>query len=334
MGETLSAEAFAQIIRGDATPTQIAALLVGLCVRGETGEEIAGAVRAMRGAMVRVDVSAIRYLIDTCGTGGGTVQTFNISTAAAFVAVGAGAAVAKHGNRSFTSKCGSADVLEALGLELAIAPERAATQLAQSRLVFLFAPSFHPAMKFAGAVRKELGVPTIMNLLGPLSNPAGVKRQIVGVADPARGPLLAEALRRLGAEHALVVHAEAGMDEIAPQGCTTVWEVKDDRVSTWSLEPKHYGLQVSGLEALEGGDPGANAKRIRRLIVDRGDDAAGRAAVLLNAGAALYVSGMARDLREGIERATAALDEGAAAEALERLLAAQTATRMPSGAVR
>src|SRR5947207_1124846 len=174
---------FAAVMRGEASPAQIAALLIGLRVKGETADEVAGAARALRDAMVPVQAAGDR-LVDTCGTGGGLVPTFNISTAAALVAVGAGAAVAKHGNRSFTSKCGSADVLEALGLELAIAPECAATQLAESRMVFLFAPSFHPAMKFAGAVRKELSAPTIMNLLGPLSNPAGVKRQIVGVSDP------------------------------------------------------------------------------------------------------------------------------------------------------
>ncbi|MBI4501142.1 MAG: anthranilate phosphoribosyltransferase [Gemmatimonadetes bacterium] len=332
LGEELTADAFAQLMRGEATPAQMAALLIGLRVQVETGEEVAGAVRAMRGAMVRVEASEVRYLIDTCGTGGGMVRTFNISTAAAFVAVGAGAAVAKHGNRSFTSKCGSADVLEALGVELAIGPDRAASQLAQSRLAFLFAPSYHPAMKFVAGVRKELGVPTIMNLLGPLSNPAGVKRQIVGVLDPARGPLLAEALRRLGAEHALVVHAEAGMDEIAPQGRTAVWEVRNGQVTTWMLDPEDYGLHAPGLAELEGGEPRVNAERIRRLIVERNGDEVGRAAVLLNAGAALYVSGMVEDLEEGIERATAALEDGAAATALERFVAAQAVARAASSA--
>ena len=327
LGEELTAEAFGQLMCGEATPTQMAALLMGLRVQVETGEEVAGAVRAMRGAMVRVEVANVRYLIDTCGTGGGTVPTFNISTAAAFVAVGAGAAVAKHGNRSFTSKCGSADVLEALGVELAISPGRAASQLVQYRLAFLFAPSYHPAMKFVAGVRKELGVPTIMNLLGPLSNPAGVKRQMIGVSDRARGPLLAEALRRLGTEHALVVHAEAGVDEIAPQGRTEVWEVRDGRVTSWMLDPEDYGLHASGLEALEGGDPPTNAARIRRLIVERSEGGVGRAAVLLNAGAALYVSGLAGGVREGMERAEAALEDGTAAAALEQLVAAQAPQR-------
>jgi anthranilate phosphoribosyltransferase len=323
LGEQLTAEAFAQLMRGEATPAQTAALLMGLRVQGETGEEVAGAVRAMRGAMVTVESAAVSHLIDTCGTGGGSVRTFNISTAAAVVAVGAGAAVAKHGNRSFTSRCGSADVLEALGVELAIAPGRAGRQLADARIVFLFAPAFHPAMKFVGGVRKELGVPTIMNLLGPLSNPAGVRRQVLGVADASRAPLLAEALRRLGTEHALVVHGEAGMDEIAPRGRTAVWEVREDHVTNWTIDPAEYDLDGHDLAPLEGGDPRANADRIRALLSGGRQDRTGRAAVILNAAAALYVADLARDLREGVERASAALDDGSALRALDRLVAAQ-----------
>lgn len=330
LGEELTTLAFAQLMRGEATPAATAALLIGLRVQGETGAEVAGAVRAMRGAMVRVNVPDGRYLIDTCGTGGGTVRTFNISTAAALVAVGAGASVAKHGNRSFTSKCGSADVLEALGVELAIEPSRAARQLVGARIAFLFAPAFHPAMKFVAGVRRELAVPTIMNLLGPLSNPAGVKRQIVGVADPARAPLLAEAFRRLGVEHALVVHGEAGMDEIAPHGRTTVWEVRDDRVQTWVLDAADYRLAIDDLAALDGGEPATNAARIRKLVEEPAKDPAGRAAAVLNAGAALYVAGLVRDVREGAERAGAALEDGAAAEALERFVAAQSPGAAPA----
>jgi anthranilate phosphoribosyltransferase len=328
LGEELVAEAFGQLMRGEATAAQIAALLLGLRVQGETGEEVAGAVRAMRGAMVRVEAGNVSPLIDTCGTGGGTVGTFNISTAAALVAVGGGAAVAKHGNRSFTSQCGSADVLEALGVELSIAPDRAARQLTEARMVFLFAPSFHPAMRFVGPVRKELGVPTIMNLLGPLANPAGVRRQVVGVADPARGPLLAEALRRLGVDQALVVHGESGMDEISPRGRTLVWEIAEDRVTSWVIEPADHRFEVGDLATLKGGEPAANARRIRDLLTDRAADHAGRAAVLLNAAAALYVSGLSRDYAEGLERARAALEDGAAAAALERFVAAQA----PNGA--
>ena len=325
LGEELTADAFAELMRGEATAAQIAALLIGLRVQGETGEEIAGAVRAMRGAMIRVETSGVAHLIDTCGTGGGAIRTFNISTAAAIVAAGGGATVAKHGNRSFTSKCGSADVLEALGVELAIGPERAARQLSVTRMAFLFAPAYHPAMKHVGGVRKELRVPTIMNVVGPLSNPAGVQRQVVGVADNARGPLLADALRRLGAVHALVVHGEAGMDEISPRGRTMVWEVRDGRVSTWTIDPDDFDLDHADLNLLDGGEPQANAARIRGLIVERRRDEAAKAAVLLNAAAALYVAGLARDFRHGVSLARSALEDGAAERALEQFVRAQAA---------
>ena len=324
LGESLVADAFGQVMRGEASPVEISALLVGLRVQGETGEEIAGAVRAMRGAMVRVPVNGVRHMVDTCGTGGGAVPTFNISTAAALVATAAGATVAKHGNRSFTSRCGSADVLEALGIQLSIDAARAAAQLGAIRIAFLFAPSYHPAMKHVGPVRKELGIPTIMNLLGPLSNPAGVTRQVVGVSDPARGPLLAEALRRLGAEHALVVHAEAGMDEIAPRGPTAVWEVRDGLVTTWTIDPAAHGLEIADLGVLKGGEPGENASRIRALVTDKRDKE-GRAAVLLNAAAAIYVAGLEESFAKALRRATAALDDGEAAGVLDQFIKAQAA---------
>ncbi|HLB35629.1 MAG TPA: anthranilate phosphoribosyltransferase [Gemmatimonadales bacterium] len=320
LGEELTTAAFGQLMRGEATPVQASALLTGLRVKGETAEEIAGAVRALRGAMVRVPVRADRRLIDTCGTGGGTVSTFNISTAAALVAVGAGVAVAKHGNRSFTSRCGSADVAEALGLPVQLDARAAARVLEAGGLVFLFAPLYHPAMRFVAPVRRELAIPTVMNVIGPLANPAGVRRQVVGVADAARGPLLADALRRLGADHALVVHARVGMDEIAPSGPTEVWEVTDREVRTWTLDPADYRLQEDHLEDLAGGDPPQNAMRIKGLLADPRRDRVGRATVLLNAGAALYVAGLAGSLGEGVECARAALDEGRAAKALERWL--------------
>lgn len=322
LGEELTTRAFRQLMNGEATPVQISALLVGLRVQGETGEEVAGAVRAMRDAMVRVSPGDRSHLIDTCGTGGGTVPTFNVSTAAAVIAVAAGATVAKHGNRSFTSKCGSADVLEVLGVELSIEPARAASLLDTTGMVFLFAQVFHPAMRHVAPVRKELGVPTIMNLLGPLSNPAGVQRQVVGVADPRWAPLVAEALRRLGVTHALVVHGEVGMDEIAPRGRTAVWEIRDGRVETWGLEPRTYGLEVDDLGTLVGGEPRQNADRIRRLFERPGADRAGRAAVLLNAAAGLYVAGIANDFADGVARAEEALERGGAREALERFIAA------------
>src|SRR6184192_4307491 len=247
--ESQTTAVFGTVMRGEATPAQIAALLMGLRVKGETADEVAGAARALRAAMIPVEAAG-DHLVDTCGTGGGTVSTFNISTAAAFVAAGAGASVAKHGNRSFTSQCGSADVLEALGVRIALEAADAARVLREACLTFLFAPNFHPAMKHAGPVRRELAFGSVMNLLGPLANPAGVRRQVIGVADRDRAPLMAAALARLGAEHALVVHGRVGMDEISPQGITDVWEVRGGQVSMWELDPASHGLAVDDLAGL------------------------------------------------------------------------------------
>jgi len=319
LDDALVAAAFAQVMRGEASPAEAAGLLMGLRVQGETANEIAGAVRALRAAMVQVP-AVEGPLIDTCGTGGGTVPTFNVSTAAAFVAVAAGARVAKHGNRSHTSRCGSADLMEALGIDLMIDADRAAALLERAGMAFLFAPAFHPAMKHLGPVRHALGVPTIMNLIGPLVNPAGVTRQVIGVADAERAPVIAAALARLDMEHALVVHAAVGMDEIAPSGPTLVWEVRGDRVDATQVDPASIGLAHDDLAALAGGDPAENADRIRRLFERPDDDPAGFAAVALNAGAAIYVAGLADDLRAGTERAVDAMRRGAAAEALERLV--------------
>ena len=337
-----AALAFGVVMRGEASHEQIRALLLGLKTKGETADEVAGAARALRSAMIRLPVVRpatfdLRPLVDTCGTGGGTVTTFNISTTAAFVAAGAGVPIAKHGNRSFTSRSGSADVLEALGVDIALAPERAAQVLEEVGLVFLFAPNYHPAMRHAAAVRKELKTTTIMNLLGPLANPAGVTRQVLGVSDPQRGPLVAEALGRLGAEHALVVHAEVGMDEISPAGITRVWEVgtrdegrgswdagRGSRVAEWVLDPASYHLADQDLGALKGGEPAENAARLERLLRPASagkssDDPSGRAAVLLNAAAAIYVSGQVTRFAEAIASAGRALDSGAAASVLRRL---------------
>ena len=323
LGERQTTEVFGAVMRGEATPAQMAALLMGLRVKGETAEEVAGAARALRDAMVRVEANGA-HLVDTCGTGGGAVSTFNISTAAAFVAAGAGAVVAKHGNRSFTSKCGSADVLEALGVRISLDAADAARVLREACVTFLFAPTFHPAMKHAGPVRRELAVASVMNLLGPLANPAGVRRQVVGVAEADRAPLMAGALARLGAEHALVVHGRVGMDEIAPQGITDVWEVRNGRVNAWEVDPADHGLAVDDLAGLSGAEPPANAARIERLLGDGRQDPAGLAALLLNAGAAIYVAGLATSYAEGVARAREVLASGKAREALERLRRATT----------
>src|SRR5216117_2373856 len=318
LSERHTTDVFAAVMRGEATPAQIGALLMGLRAKGETAAEVAGAARALRDAMVRVTASH-PHLVDTCGTGGGSVSTFNISTVAAFVASGAGAVVPKHGNRSYTSRCGSADVLEELGIRIVLDAASASRVLSEARVVFLFAPTFHPAMKHVGPVRRELGTPTLMNLVGPLANPAGVKRQVIGVAEPERAPIVAEALVRLGAEHALVVHGRVGMDEISPHGMTDVWEVRDGAVRTWEIDPERFRLAITDVSQLQGGEPAANAERLERILGNGSADPAGLAAVLLNAGAAIYVAGIAGSLAEGIGRAREVVASGAARAALDRL---------------
>src|SRR5258706_12659158 len=263
--EDLTAEVFGVVMSGEASPAQIAALLMGLRAKGETADEVAGAARALRAAMLPVGATGPN-LVDTCGTGGGTVPTFNISTVAAFVAAGAGATVPKHGNRSFTSKCGSAAVLEALGVRIVLDWPTATRVLKEARVAFLFPPNFHPAMKHLAPVRRELGVPSVMNLVGPLANPAGVRRQVIGVADADRAPIVADALVRLGAEHALVVHGRVGMDEISPLGVTDVWEVRDGAVRSWEIDPERYRLAIGDVALLKGGDPAGKAARLERML--------------------------------------------------------------------
>jgi anthranilate phosphoribosyltransferase len=321
-----TAAAFGVVMRGEASAVQTAALLMGLRAKGETAEEVAGAVLALRCAMVRFETSDPEHLVDTCGTGGGRVGTLNISTAAAFVVAGAGVPVAKHGNRSYTSRSGSADVLEALGIDITLSPELAGQVLRSAGLTFLFAPTYHPAMRHVGSVRKELGVATIMNLLGPLVNPAGVTRQVVGVSDGARARLVAETLASLGARHALVVHAVVGMDEISPSGVTAVWEIRDGRLDTWQMEPARFGLDCEDLSELAGGEPAENATRIEGLLSGNGAPAV-RCAVLLNSAAALYVSGHGWSLEESVDRGRSALESGAGAAVLEKLRAAAPARK-------
>jgi anthranilate phosphoribosyltransferase len=318
LSESQTADVFRFVMSGEATAGQIGALLMGLRAKGETADELAGAARALREAMVRVDATQ-PHLVDTCGTGGGSVSTFNISTVAAFVAAGAGAVVPKHGNRSYTSRCGSADVLEALGIRIVLEARNASRVLNEARVVFLFAPNFHPAMKHVGPVRRELGTPTLMNLIGPLANPAGVQRQVIGVAEADRAAIVADALVRLGAEHALVVNGRVGMDEISPQGITDVWEVKDGAVRKWEIDPTRFRLGITDVKALEGGEPAANAARLERILGNGSADPEGLAAVLLNAGAAIYVAGIANSLAEGIGRAREVVASGAARAALDRL---------------
>src|SRR5882757_4710401 len=265
LSESQTAEVFGIVMSGEATPAQVGALLMGLRAKGETADELAGAVRALRAAMIPV-AARHAHLVDTCGTGGGAVTTFNISTVAAFVAAGAGAMVPKHGNRSYTSRCGSADVLEALGIRIVLDAPTATRVLNEARVVFLFAPSFHPAMKHVGPVRRELGTPTLMNLVGPLANPASVARQVIGVAEADRAAIVADALVRLGAEHAMVVNGRVGMDEISPHGITDVWEVKDGSVRKWEIDPDRFRLGIKDVAELQGGEPAANAERFERIL--------------------------------------------------------------------
>lgn len=321
-GESLDAglatEAFGTVMRGEATAAQIAALLIGLRVKGETAEEVTGAARAMRGAMVHLPVTTSDDLVDTCGTGGGAVPTFNISTAAALVAAGAGVRIAKHGNRSFTTRCGSADVLEQLGIVLEAPVELVSRALDVAGIAFMFAPAMHPAMRHVGPVRRELGIPTVMNIVGPLANPAGASRQVVGVAERGRMPLLAGALAALGSVHALVVHGAPGMDEISPIGETLVAEVRDGAVTEWTIDPSDYGFSGFTPAELAGGSPAENARVIIDVLEGRGRPAAA-AAVLLNAAGALYVAPGGRSFAECVTTATEALAGGAGRAALDRM---------------
>ncbi|HEX2716720.1 MAG TPA: anthranilate phosphoribosyltransferase [Gemmatimonadaceae bacterium] len=320
--QSLSAEqaraAFDVVMGGEASPTQIAALLMALRVKGETPDEIAGAAQALRDAMVRLPCERPEDLVDTCGTGGGAVQTFNISTAAALLAAGAGARVAKHGNRSFTSRSGSADVLEALGVAIEAPVELMSRALADAGIVFMYAPLMHPAMRHVGPVRRELAIPTVMNVVGPLANPALAGRQVVGVAEPRRLALMAGALAALGTRHALVVHGEPGMDEISPLGITRVVEVRDDATSEWEIDPAAYGYAGVRAEELAGAMPAENARLIEATLAGTGPRGA-RAAVVLNAGAALYVGGLADTFGAGVDAAEKALEAGKGLEALTRL---------------
>ena len=321
--EAESRAAFGAVMQGEATPAQVAALLVGLRVKGETPDEVAGAADALRGAMIRLPSADPDGLVDTCGTGGGAVGTFNISTAAALLAAGLGVRIAKHGNRSFTSQCGSADVLEALGVPVEVSVEVMERALREAGIVFMFAPLMHPAMRHVGPVRRELAIPTVMNIVGPLANPAGAGRQVVGVADAARVQLIAGALKSLGTVHALVVHGEPGMDEISPLGTTHVFEIRGGAITEWTIDPSRHGFAAGDAAELAGGPPAQNAAAVLSVLEGSAPPTA-IAAVVLNAAAALYVApGGPSDFGDAIAAARIGLDEGAGMRALERLRAAQ-----------
>jgi anthranilate phosphoribosyltransferase len=303
-------------ISGQATPAQTAGWLVALRMKGETAEEIAGCAETMRRHAVAVHPQRKAELIDTCGTGADKVKTFNVSTAAAFVAAAAGVPVAKHGNRAVTSKCGSADVLEALGCRLDLPPEKVAQAIDDIGIGFLFARAHHPAMKYAAPVRQELGVRTVFNILGPLTNPAGAPRQLLGVFDAGLTRLIAEVLRELGTERAMVVHGEPGLDELSTLGETIIVHVQNGQIREERIAPEQFGLRRASPEEVSAPDsPQSCAEMIRRLF--SGEKGAARDLLLLNAGAALVVGGAAQTIAEGIQVAGEIIDSGKAMHVLE-----------------
>jgi anthranilate phosphoribosyltransferase len=313
LSEEEAGAAFETIMRGDATPIQIAGFLVALRMKGETVDEIAGFARKARQMSTPIEVSG--DLLDTCGTGGDGLATFNISTLAAIVAAACGVKVAKHGNRAASSMCGSADVLEQLGVKIDLAPDGVARCIDAAGIGFLFAPIFHPSFRFAGAPRRELGVRTVFNILGPLCNPAGARYQSLGVADAALAGKMADVLQRLGVERALVFHSADGMDELSVASPSHVIEIDGDR-REYDLDPRELGIKKAPVDAVRGGGPEENAALAREVL--GGATGPRRDVVLLNAAAALRAAGVAGDWRDGIGTAAEAIDSGRAGEVLER----------------
>jgi len=313
LAEHDAAAAMGEIMSGAATPGQIGGFLLALRAKGETVDEIVGLAKTMRSFSEKVSVSG--PLVDTCGTGGDRSGTVNLSTMAALVAAAAGARVAKHGNRAATSECGSADVLEALGVVIDLGPEGVAACIEEAGIGFCFAPVFHPAMKHAGPVRRELGVPTVFNFLGPLTNPAGATRQTIGVSDRGMAPKIAEALNRLGAEHAFVFRGDDGFDELTTTSTSRLWEIQGG-VKDRSFDPAEVGIERATMAELRGGSADVNAKVATRVLDGEGGPV--RDAVRLNAAVALVAADIAPDLNEGMARAAEAIDSGRAKQTLER----------------
>ncbi len=317
-GRSLSEDEAAAVMRdimsGEATPAQIGAFLVALRLKGETVDEITGMARVMREHALAVPTAGLSGLVDTCGTGGAASGTFNVSTAAAFVVAAAGGRVAKHGNRAMTSACGSADALEALGAKIDLNPEQVAQCIREVGFGFMFAQTFHPAMKHVAGPRREIGIRTVFNILGPLTNPAGAAHQLLGVARPELAPLLAEALGRLGARHALVVHGHGGLDELSLSGPSTVHELRDGALREYNISTEEVGLSQAPNEAVRGGGPKENAAALRAVL--DGDTGPLRDITLLNAAAALVAADLASDLKEGVSLAARAVDSGAARDKL------------------
>jgi anthranilate phosphoribosyltransferase len=323
--DLLEAEAAAacnQIMSGEATPAQTAALLTALRLKGETVDEITGFARTMRTHALRVELPGVARVADTAGTGGDGQHTFNVSTAAAFVVAGCGVPVAKHGNRAASSSCGSADVLEALGARIDLDPTGVAATIAEVGFGFMFAPAFHPAMKHVAPVRRELGFRTIFNILGPLTNPAGSRHQMIGVPTPEIGEKMARVLDRLGSEHVLVVHGHEGLDEVSPTGLTAVWEMKGGVLRQYEVSPDDFRIRPVSLSDVAGGEgsdaPAVNAKAMREVLSGKIGPLTGF--VTLNAAAALLAADEVPTFAEGVSRAAECIDDGRALRKLERFV--------------
>ena len=319
-GQSLTMEEASSVMReimeGEATPAQLGAFLTALALKGETTQEIAGMARVMREMALRVDVDG--ELVDTVGTGGDGKNTFNISTATAFIAAGAGLKVAKHGNRAASGSCGSADVLEALGVQIELSPEAVARCINEVGVGFMFAPAFHPAMRHAGPMRREIGIRTVFNILGPLTNPAGAQTQLLGVAFPELGGIMAEVLGLLGSHHAMIVHGAGGLDEISLSGDTSVWEVRGGQVEEWTLRVEDTGLPKTPIEAIRGGTKEENAATMRRLF--QGEQGPVRNMVLLNSAGVLMVGDKTETIRHGVEMSAGIIDSGAALAKLDQMV--------------
>lgn len=313
LSEDEAAEVMRGIMTGEASPAQVGAFLAALRMKGETVDEVTGMARVMREQALRVEAEGV--VVDTCGTGGDASGTFNVSTAAAFVVAGAGVNVAKHGNRAMSSGCGSADVLEALGARIDLNPDQVGQCLRETGIGFMFAQVFHPAMKYVAPARREIGIRTVFNILGPLTNPAGARCQLLGVARAELAPMIAAVLSRLGAHHALVVHGDGGLDEISLTGESHVHEVREGDVREYFVSPEELGLSRAPLEAVKGGAPEDNAAKLRGVLA--GERGPIRDIVALNAAAALVAADTAPDLKGGVRLAEDTIDSGAAKEKLE-----------------
>jgi anthranilate phosphoribosyltransferase len=307
-----------QVMEGKVPPVQLAAILMGLHVKTESVSEIAAAASVMREFSTKVDASDLEHLVDTCGTGGDKAHTFNISTTAAFVSAAAGAHVAKHGGRSVSSKSGSADLLESFGVNMALSPDQVAVSLREVGLGFMFAPNHHPAMKHAAPVRKELGMRTILNILGPLTNPAGAPNQVMGVFHPDLVGIQARVLKMLGSRHVITVHGHDGLDEITITGPTYVAELKHDFITEYTIEPKQFGLDAAPIETIQVKDAAESKARVESVLAN--EPGPSRDIVILNAAAALYVSGVAGSLWDGVALARDAIASGAARSKLDQLV--------------